>query len=116
MRIYEMMFVVAPIPEEEARNAIVDKVLNRMKTQGAEILNVDRWGMRKLAYEVKKFSEGDYTVVVFKAEPPTISQFDDFLKVTPQIIRHQILRREDLEKKPEQILVNEENPEEVKAE
>ncbi len=115
VRIYELMFVVAPTLEENARNDVVDKVVDRLKTQKAEVLNVDRWGIRKLAYEVKKFSEGDYTVLLFKAEPSSISQFEDFLKLTPDIIRHQVLRREDLEKKPEEIPGTEESQEEVIA-
>lgn len=99
-RIYESMFIVAPnIPEAE-REKLVEKVKNIIEERvGGRIEKVDRMGLRKFAYEIKKFSEGDYTVIYFKCDGQRLQELEEFYRVTPEIIRWQTFRRFDLEKK-----------------
>ncbi len=65
-----------------------------------KIRQIDRWGVRQLAFKVQKFNEGDYTVILFDADPSQIKSLEEMYKVIPEIFRHLILRREDLEKHP----------------
>lgn len=99
-RIYESMFIVAPnIPEAE-REKLVEKVKNIIEERvGGRIEKVDRMGLRKFAYEIKKFSEGDYTVIYFRCDGQRLQELEEFYRVTPEIIRWQTFRRFDLEKK-----------------
>jgi small subunit ribosomal protein S6 len=101
MRIYETLFIIDPTLEEETRNKLVDRVKNQIeeKMQG-KIRQIDRWGVRQLAFKVQKFNEGDYTVILFDADPSQIKSLEEMYKVIPEIFRHLILRREDLEKHP----------------
>ena len=100
LRVYETMFIIDPEVEEEEREGIVEKVKSiiQERLQG-EIENLDRWGIRKLAYEINHRSEGDYTVVIFRANPDNLMKLESFFRVTPQVIRWQTFRREDIEKK-----------------
>jgi len=99
-RIYETMFIVVPSLNDEEREAVVEKVKNFIQERlEGKIENVDRWGIRKLAFKVKKFTEGDYTVIIFRASPEKVNELENFYHITQEIFRWQTFRREDLEKK-----------------
>ncbi len=99
-RIYETMFIVSPKLDEEERNAMAEKVRDYIVERvGGTIEKFDRWGIRKLAYRVAKgFSEGDYTVIQFRADPEMVDILERFYGITPDVFRWQTFRREDLEK------------------
>ena len=102
MRIYEIMFIADPRVDEEGREALVEKVKKVITEKAAgTIEKVDRWGIRKLAYKLPrtKLTEGDYTVVLFRSNGEQLKEIDVLFQVTPELIRKQIVRREDLEKK-----------------
>ncbi|HOX64356.1 MAG TPA: 30S ribosomal protein S6 [Thermotogota bacterium] len=102
MRIYELMFIADPRVDEEGRAALVEKVQKVIVEKAAgTIEKVDRWGIRKLAYKLPrtKLTEGDYTVVLFRSNGEKLQEIDVLFQVTPELIRKQIVRREDLEKK-----------------
>jgi len=100
MRIYETMFIIDPRLSEEEREALVEKVKSIITERvSGQIREVSRWGLRRLAYPIAHQSEGDYTVILFTADPANVNRLEEFYRVTPQIIRWQTFRREDLEKK-----------------
>ncbi|MEN3008796.1 30S ribosomal protein S6 [Pseudothermotoga sp.] len=100
MRIYETMFIIDPRLSEQERETFVEKVKNVINERVAgKIREMNRWGLRKLAYPIAHQTEGDYTVIIFSAEPLNVNKLEEFYRVTPQIIRWQTFRREDLEKK-----------------
>ena len=99
-RIYETMFIIDPTLEGEERENVVENVKRTISERvGGKIESVDRWGIRKLAFKVRRFTEGDYTVILFRASPERVGTLEDFYRVTPQIFRWQTFRRVDLEKK-----------------
>jgi len=99
-RIYESMFIMDPRLKVEEREALVEKVKNIIveRVKG-NIQTVNHWGIRKLAYPINHQVEGDYTVLLFKAPTTDLDKLEEFFRVTPQILRWQTFRREDLEKK-----------------
>ncbi|MCD6545903.1 MAG: 30S ribosomal protein S6 [Thermotogae bacterium] len=103
-RIYETMFIVVPNLDEEERENVVEKVKNFIQERvEGKIEDVTRWGIRKLAFRVKKFTEGDYTIIIFRASPEKVNQLESFYHITQEIFRWQTFRREDLEKKEKKI-------------
>jgi len=100
MRIYETMFIIKPDVPEEERNKLVEGVKKFLEERlGAQVENVDRWGIRKLAYKIGKYFEGDYTVLYFRSNGQGLEQLENYFKVHPDFMRWQTFRREDLEKK-----------------
>ncbi|RMG47531.1 MAG: 30S ribosomal protein S6 [Acidobacteria bacterium] len=69
MRRYEMVLVAAPSVAEEALDQQITGLENLIAEMGGKVLKVDRWGRRKLAYPIKKFNEGNYTLLLYDAEP-----------------------------------------------
>ncbi|WP_448374422.1 30S ribosomal protein S6 [Fervidobacterium sp.] len=100
MRIYETMFIIKPDVPEEERNNLVENVKKFMEERvKAQVETVDRWGLKKLAYKIGKYFEGDYTVMYFRSNGQGLEQFENYFKVHPEFMRWQTFRREDLEKK-----------------
>lgn len=100
MRIYETMFIIKPDVPEEERNKLVENVKKFLEERvKAQVENIDRWGMRKLAYKIGKYFDGDYTVVYFRSNGQGLEQLENYFKVHPEFMRWQTFRREDLEKK-----------------
>ena len=107
IRIYETMFIVSPRLDEESRNSMAEKVRDYIVERvSGTIEKFDRWGIRKLAYRVTKgFSEGDYTVIQFKADSESVDILEKFYGITPEVFRWQTFRREDLEKAEKKALL-----------
>ena len=71
MHQYELMVILDPEIDERTVAPSLDKFLNVIRNDGGTVDKVDIWGRRRLAYEIKKKSEGIYAVVDFTAEPAT---------------------------------------------
>jgi len=91
---YEVMFIVKPA-EEEALNNVVAKFENLLQANGATVEKVDRWGKRRLAYEVKEHAEGYYYLMFFSAEPKVIAELDRVMKITDEILKHMIIKEDE---------------------
>ena len=94
MRKYETIFILHPSLDEEAVKANIEKFKGVIETGGGSIDNVDFWGRRKLAYEIKKVNEGFYTLVNFSAEPELPKELDRIFRITDSVIRHIIVKEE----------------------
>ncbi|MGL4760089.1 MAG: 30S ribosomal protein S6 [Sarcina sp.] len=95
MRNYEMIFVMNPSLDDEAVKAMIEKFTGIVENGGGAIENVDFWGKRRLAYEIKKVSEGFYTLVNFSAGTELPKELDRVFKITDGIIRHIIVKKEN---------------------
>ncbi|MET3683840.1 small subunit ribosomal protein S6 [Alkalibacillus flavidus] len=94
MNKYEIMYIIRPDVEEEARQSVVERFQKVLTDNGAEIENVDEMGMRRLAYEIKDYRDGYYVVVNFASEPIAIDEFDRQAKFSDDIIRHMAIRND----------------------
>ena len=90
---YEVMFIIDPTLEDEAKEATVETVKGIIEADGA-VDKVDVWGMRKLAYPIQKKNEGYYVVVEFDASADLPKELDRRLKISDDVMRHIIINRE----------------------
>lgn len=89
MRTYESIFIVHPDVVGDDQTAIIDKFLKILTDQGAEILKLDNWGIRTLAYPVKKQTKGCYVLVIFDAGPTVIAEFERRMRLDEKVIKFQ---------------------------
>ncbi|MBO6179803.1 MAG: 30S ribosomal protein S6 [Selenomonadaceae bacterium] len=94
MRQYEVIFIVKPM-EEEATNAVVDKFRKLIANNGGTIDKEDRWGRKRLAYEIKEETEGYYMLFYVTAEPACVNECDRVMKITDEILKHMIVRADE---------------------
>src|SRR6476469_8109358 len=92
MRQYELMVILDPETEERTVGTSMERFLAVVTKDGGTVDNVDIWGRRRLAYDIKKKSEGIYTVVNFTAEPATAQEPDRQLNLNESIMRTTLLR------------------------
>lgn len=93
MNKYEVMVIVKPA-EEEATNAVIEKIEALIARVGGTVEKVDRWGKRRLAYPVKKFTDGFFVLVDFVAAPAEIKEIDRVMKINDEILKHLIVKHE----------------------
>lgn len=86
-RTYESIFIVRPDLTGDAYTAVIDKFKGVLTDQGASIIKVDEWGVRKLAYTVKKQNRGSYVLVIFEAEPKVILEYERRLRLDESVIK-----------------------------
>ena len=92
MRAYEVVVILDPSLEERTIEPSLDKYLNVIRNDGGTVDNVDVWGRRRLAYEVKKNAEGIYAIVQLTAEPATVKELDRQLTLNESILRTKVSR------------------------
>ena len=92
MRAYEVVVILDPSLEERTIEPSLDKYLNVIRKDGGTVDNLDVWGRRRLAYEIKKNAEGIYAVVSLTAEPATVKEFDRQLTLNESILRTKVMR------------------------
>ncbi len=95
MKAYELLYFVDPAATEEARAGVSKRIDVAVTENGGKIDNVEDWGKRKLAFEIDKLTEGDYTLINFHADPTQIAELDRVLRINDAVKRHMIVRRED---------------------
>jgi small subunit ribosomal protein S6 len=95
MKAYELLFFVDPSISEETRAGVMKRIDVAITDNGGQVDNVDEWGKRKLAYEIDKLAEGDYTLINFHADPTQIAELDRVLRINDAVKRHMIVCRPD---------------------
>ncbi len=92
---YELLVILDPEIDERSVAPSLDKFLNVIRNDGGTIDKVDIWGRRRLAYEIKKKSEGIYAVVNLTASSAATVELDRQLKLSEAVLRTKVLRAEE---------------------
>lgn len=95
MRKYEIMYIIRPNVEEDAKKEIMERFHGILTNNGAEIEKVDDMGKRRLAYEIDDHKDGYYVVVNFSATTEAVNEFDRLAKISEDIIRHIAVKEEE---------------------
>ena len=91
---YELTCVFDPQAEDSGFEALVEKYEGLLKTGGAEVVAVDRWGLRKLAYSsvgFKRRQQGYFALFQFTAETGLVDQVQEVLKLDDDVLRHLVV-------------------------
>ena len=99
MRVYEVLFIVAPNTEEGDLESLVTQLSDVVTNQGAQITKIDRLGRRRLAYPIQKFNDGFYIVLTVEGTGLEIAEVERRMRVSDAIIRYITIRiDEDLKR------------------
>jgi small subunit ribosomal protein S6 len=95
MRPYEVVIIYDPGLEEDAIRAAVDRSTDLIRARGGNPGRVDRWGKRRLAYEIRHQREGYYVLLEANAEPAAMAELDRSLSLADDVLRHKVVRVPD---------------------
>jgi len=93
MRRYEIMLILPPDADDKVIGGATDRIAQILAERGGEIVKVDRWGRRRLSYEINRQAEGFYVVVECQADPTAIRELDRVLTLADEVIRFKVVVR-----------------------
>ena len=88
MNNYETVFILTPVLSDAQMKEAVEKIKDVLKSQKAEIVNEESWGLRKLAYPISKKSTGFYQLIEFKANPTVVDVLETQFRRDERVIRY----------------------------
>jgi len=94
-RSYEVMFIVRPDLLDEDMDKLIATLQGHATTAGATIQNTEKMGKRRLAYDVKKFSDGQYVLFVLQADGKAIHELERRLRVSEPVIKFITVRTDE---------------------
>ena len=94
MNQYETVFILTPVLSEPQMKEAVEKFKGILTSEGAEIINEENWGMKKLAYPIEKKTTGFYQLLEFKAEPSVIEKLEINFRRDERVIRYLTVKME----------------------
>ncbi|HEX9494778.1 MAG TPA: 30S ribosomal protein S6 [Candidatus Limnocylindria bacterium] len=95
MRPYELMYLVQPTADEERLTAVSDRLQQSIGSLGGKVEKVTPPVRRRLAYEIGKYRDGQYGVLEFSLPPEQSREFERTIKLTEDILRHIVIRRDE---------------------
>jgi small subunit ribosomal protein S6 len=95
MKAYELLYIIRPDLDEEATTALVDRLSGLVASNGGDNLTVEKWGKRRLAYEINDYKEGQYILMNFEGEGRTSQEIERVMKISDDVIRFLTVRKED---------------------
>ena len=87
MRIYEELFIIRPDATEDEQNALIEQLKQVITNAQGTVEKVENWGVRRLAYRVKKRAEGIYVLIVFNAGSTTTKELERRLRVSDLVLK-----------------------------
>ncbi len=94
MRIYEELFIVRPDATEEEIEPLLEQLKSVITKSKGTVDKVDKWGVRKLAYRVKKRAEGIYILIQFSSDPDAVKELERRLRVSDLVIKFITVRQD----------------------
>ena len=94
MNNYETVFILTPDLSEAQVKEAVAKFVDVLQSEGAEIVNEENWGLKKLAYSIAKKSTGYYQFLEFKAQPETIATLETQFRRDESVLRFLTFRQD----------------------
>ncbi len=93
-RDYELGFILNPEVSEEQTQAILNRVEQIVATHGGQIVQVNKWGRRRLSYPIEHHRDGNYIFLDMILTPETVAELDRTLRVSEEVLRHLMKRRD----------------------
>ena len=94
MNQYETVFILTPVLSDEQMKEAVNKFKGVLTKAGAEIINEENWGLKKLAYTIDKKNTGFYVLIEFKAEPQVLKTLEVAYRREEKVLRFLTVKME----------------------
>ena len=93
MNTYESLYIIDKDVTDEGKQAVIDKLSAAVTSAGGEVLNVDKWGMRKYAYPINFKTEGYYVLMNFNAPASVPAELDRLVRIMDETVRIMTVRK-----------------------
>lgn len=94
LRDYELVLVLDPQLGDDAYDAAIDRYSGMITGKGGVVTDTQRWGKRRLAYQIRHFGEGNYVLFKLKMRPAVSRELEANLRISEEVIRHLLVKTE----------------------
>lgn len=94
-REYELVVVLSPALDEDEAKGTIDRIHGLITGAGGELIKEEVWGMRRLAYTIQDFTEGNYFLTQFSTDPQQTRPLENALGLSEDVLRHLLVRVEN---------------------
>ena len=94
MNKYEILYILSAGLDDAVREAAIDKFKAVVTAGGGEIENVDKWGVKKLAYPINYKSEGFYVLMTFASKPEIPAEIERLMRISDEVMRFLVIRKD----------------------
>ena len=95
LRDYEMVVILSPDIADDVVGESLERLQQGITSRGGEVVDVNHWGRRRLAYPIKRHMEGNYVVSQIKLDPTLVPELEATLRISEEVIRHLIIRADE---------------------
>jgi small subunit ribosomal protein S6 len=95
VRSYEIMFIAHPDLDDASLTALIDRAKSWVTNSGGQVTQTDLWGRRRLAYPIRKQTEGQYILMQTQMLPTGTSEVERNMRLTEHVMRFQVVRTDD---------------------
>jgi small subunit ribosomal protein S6 len=89
---YELVFIIHPEFADDALDPLINNITQYITGKEGTVIEVARWGRKKLAYPIKHLLEGNYILIKFKLDPSANRELENNLKISEKIIRYLLIK------------------------
>ena len=95
MKEYELAVIFDASLEEDKIDKEIEKQTTLLEKEKCEIVKIDKWGVKKLAYPIKKQDNGFYAIIYFKGTSDVIPELDRVNRINDSVLRHMVVKSEE---------------------
>lgn len=95
VREYELVMILSPALDETQTTGALERVQRFISERGGELTAQEPWGMRRLAYPIRRFNEGNYSLTRFTINGDHTRDLSSSLNISEDVLRHLLIRVDD---------------------
>lgn len=95
MRRYETIYIARPNLSEDEVKAIIDRFNDNVEKTGGAIINLDRWGLKRLAYPIRKEAQGYYIYTEYAGTPDSVSENERLFRIDDKVLKYLTVKLAD---------------------
>lgn len=96
MRRYETIIIIRPNVGEDDITGIIDKTTGIIESNDGSIVDVDRWGLKKLAYLIKKEQQGYYVYIEYAGKPEAVAEMERIYRIDEKVLKFMTIKTQDV--------------------
>jgi small subunit ribosomal protein S6 len=89
---YELIYIVSPEVTDEDLSKLIEKMSQSISKVGGNVVEVNTWGRKRMAYPIKKFAEGNYVFTRLELDPASMKDLEANIRLSDEVIRHLMIK------------------------
>jgi small subunit ribosomal protein S6 len=89
---YELIYIVSPEVSDEELSQVIERMSQSVNSAGGNVVEVKQWGRKRMAYPIRRFSEGNYVFNKIELEPVKVKDIEANLRLSNEVLRHLMVK------------------------